>query len=283
VLCSSACLWACIGTAVLIHLAYDLTWQNGIVSPHNGVHPGGVQGAAYFPDSKERLQQSMLQVLEECEPLCHIPPDCLALLLAGTASLGLHGARSPCRQATLAKLHASPAVADIQRAVVACMPSMHANRAVLAVLALDHARCRTDDVTAAFSTELMSKMAEAAPWAVARAVVMVEVDEGSEHVGHTVDALYACVLARMKECWGHVEFAQAGRVAVDEVQTRRVQAGQKKVSRLVRILDAGASAALNRFEQGRVFEMLALLHDAGLEDGQLLKAYVDKTNTASTA
>ena len=179
-----------------------------------------------------------------------------------TPSAPMRALRACCHDTTIA------------RVATARMPSMHIDRVVLAAQALDCAGSRDSDVTGALAHQMIDRVAEAAPWAAARAVSLTEHDLQNEWCGKAVGAMHWSIDERMRDSWGQVEFIEASLVAIHEVKRgdQKHRGARGRQGRLlVRMLDAASAAAVNRFEIDKALEMVLQLSDAGLDDGKLME------------
>lgn len=222
----------------------------------------------------------MLQVLADKAAFKRVSPDALALMLACIAGLAHQGRRTKAAGAALKRLASDDLRAGTRGAVAAHMPSMCVDRAVLAVAALERAGLRGPSVTAALACEVISRVPEVSPWALARALALMERDVNCEQCGGAVRGAMSAAGGWMARTWGQREFLEAAAVAVDEVRARR---GGGRGSRLVRLLDTAAAEAVARFETASVFELVGHFQDMNLQGGKFLAAYVEKANAEKAA
>jgi hypothetical protein len=247
-----------------------------------------LQGGAFLPAEEGALQQQMVDTLKRRARVVDISPDALALTLAGATRLGPLGQAFPSVREPLRSLRASAKRNELARTTVARMPSMHIDRVVLAALALGVVRARGPRVTGALAQEMIERVAEAAPWAVARAVALTERDDENKHCGMAVAAMHDAAADRMADAWDQSDFIEGMTVAIHESQQDSGRAGRWSgrkgaVSRLVLMMDKAAAEAVDRFEPDKVFEVLVQMSDAGLDEGKLIAAYVKKTNAETAA
>jgi hypothetical protein len=238
---------------------------------------GSLQITSLVDDRAEVVQGRMVELLATSLDLGNIPPDVLALALSCIAGFSPKCTRTRGVGAAVQRLAEVTLRESTTDAVMKHMPGMQIDRVVLVAHALELAGLRDAPMTSCMAQEVTKRFKEASPWALARAVALLEDDAGCRFAGEAVQAMFSAVEGWMTRAWGQHEFLEAAGIALERA---RVQQGSRKWKppRVLLMLDASAAQAMERFENEKALQLLSLLSDAKLDDGRFIDAFVAKLN-----
>ena len=233
-----------------------------------------VQGAKFVPARRDRLRRHMLEPLSQpTETVVTLPPDTVALLMAGVAHLGNQGMRVPGKGSPVSESFKQLPHTTAPAAAVELMPRMTLDKAVLAAQALTVANWKGKAMLInALARRLQSGVDGAAPWVLARAVALLHGSEGKE-----APAAMAAIFAQMKG-WSAADLVAAADIALKGVQARVRRREGLQAFQFVRLVDAAAAENVHKLQQDEVLQILDNFNDSGHGEGLLMKAFVAQTN-----